>query len=226
MLLEAIGELKNKINELEETNQFYTMYDDWEKGKHTKILINDKNINGTCVNVNGTYTYIPINLPKNIQCVNIIINSNVKRDIRNIGFKSEYDPYLGYETSSFKSRRDRVLDNNNFGPDFNLNIYIELTIRNNYSVNIGVVSSSNYVCGLDKYSIEFAQGHDEICTDIFKFIKFKKIIINCQGDMYNNVITQSIINFLMKNIIKSNGNIEAQTNNNILAECLRSVFEN
>jgi hypothetical protein len=109
MLLEVIGDLKNKINELEETNQFYTMYDDWNQGIHRQILINGKTIKGTSVNVNGTNSYIPINLPKNIQCVNIIINSNVKRYI----FEEEDD--IGVCISN----------TNTFGPDFNLNISIK-----------------------------------------------------------------------------------------------------
>jgi hypothetical protein len=78
---------------------------------------------------------------------------------------------------------------------------------------------------LDKYPIEFAQNHNETCTDIFKFIKFKKIIINCQGVMYNNAIIQSISNFLKKNIIVTNDDVEAETNNDILAGCLTSISE-
>lgn len=70
----------------------------------------------------------------------------------------------------------------------------------------GKIASLSSECGHDKY--EMKHMYNKQLERILKFINLKKIIINCEGNMYNQPVVQSIVNFLESHLLKKSIPIE------------------
>lgn len=150
-LSNLIEQLQNKINNLEQSNQYFIT---WHYELHISVYYDcyssrDNNL---------------IYIPKNIDCVVIKFKSNM------------------YSQTQFQ-----------------IAIELELIVGEKLRFDMNCYTFNGHI-GLDEYSFDLQQRTNEF----LEFIKFKKIIINCEGTLYNNSVKLSIVNFINSKIIKFN----------------------